>query len=107
MTPDREPDLFDDPPHYPDVPGWKGRHTARDAARLAEAFAPTIRGAALRTLQAHPAGLTADEVADTINRSILAVRPRLSELSKMGLIFDSGTTRANTSGVQAIVWRAI
>ncbi|MDO8430925.1 MAG: hypothetical protein Q7S58_00800 [Candidatus Binatus sp.] len=53
----------------------------------------------------HTDGATADEIAYVLKRSVLTVRPRVSELSGMKAIVDSGARRANTSGRSAIVWR--
>ncbi|MCH8882314.1 MAG: alpha-hydroxy-acid oxidizing protein [SAR324 cluster bacterium] len=36
----------------------------------------------------------------------LAIRPRISELSRLGKITDTGRRRRNTSGKSAIVWKA-
>ena len=52
-------------------------------------------------------GLTADEVAGRLGLSILSVRPRISELTRLGKVRDSGHRRRNTSGKNAIVWAAI
>ncbi len=77
------------------------RRAAQEA--LAERV-PRLRAAALEALRALPQ--TADEVAAAMGESILAVRPRLSELHVAGLIHDTGLRRANASGRSAIVWRA-
>jgi predicted transcriptional regulator len=50
-------------------------------------------------------GATADEIADELNRSILSIRPRFSELLRQGLIRDTGVRRGNQSGCSAKVWR--
>jgi predicted ArsR family transcriptional regulator len=50
-------------------------------------------------------GLTADECAKALHESVLAVRPRLSELHTDGFIEDSGQRRPNLSGHSAVVWR--
>lgn len=69
------------------------------------------RAATLRThcrkLFADGAKLTADECALKLGESILAVRPRVSELAKKyGFLKDSGERRSNDSGRKAIVWQA-
>lgn len=48
-------------------------------------------------------GLTADEAAREMGESVLAVRPRMTELFKAGLIADSGRRRPNASGRAARV----
>ncbi|CAB4176049.1 hypothetical protein UFOVP1672_65 [uncultured Caudovirales phage] len=51
------------------------------------------------------APMTADEIADYWGRSILYIRPRVSELRALHLIEPTGETRANASGKQADVMR--
>jgi predicted ArsR family transcriptional regulator len=51
------------------------------------------------------AQFTADEAASELGESILAIRPRLSELVALGKIEDSGLRRKNASGMTATVWR--
>lgn len=48
--------------------------------------------------------LTADEVAEKIGASVLAVRPRMTELAAKGLIDPTAFKRKNSSGKQAVVW---
>ena len=43
-------------------------------------------------------GLTPDEVAERLALSVLTVRPRCSELVRLGRFVDSGERRANDSG---------
>jgi hypothetical protein len=49
-------------------------------------------------------GLTADEVAARLDRDILSIRPRVSELAAQERIIDSKQRRKNRSGKNAIVW---
>jgi predicted ArsR family transcriptional regulator len=50
--------------------------------------------------------MTSDEVADMLGRTVLAVRPRLTELKLKGLVVDTGTRRANDSGRMAAEFKA-
>jgi hypothetical protein len=50
--------------------------------------------------------MTADEVADFVGESLLTIRPRMTELKRLGLLRDTGARRANASGRQAVVWEA-
>ena len=89
--------------HYPDHPGWMRDGTSRAAADDMAAKAPTLRNKVLALLFGAP--LTADECASRMNESVLAVRPRLTELERLGHICDSGKRRVNSvSGKRAIVW---
>lgn len=89
---------------YPNAPGWKRRGTSRAAARAMKPRAPTLRDMALGLLSKQ--ALTADEVANALKVSVLSVRPRITELFKLGLIDETGERRANESGLKAAVWRA-
>lgn len=93
-----QPDMFT----YPASPGWKTTETSRVAAEEITPRARTLREQVLDLIQYHD--LTTDEVAAKLGKSVLAIRPRFSELSRMGLIHESGHTRKNASGVRAIVW---
>lgn len=96
------PDLFD----YPNSPGFKARETSAAAADEVAERAPILRARCLATLE-RSQGLTADEVAGRLGQSILSVRPRITELTRKGLVRDSGERRFNTSGKRAIVWAAV
>ncbi len=92
---------------YPLSPGFKEGTTSRLAAARAAEDAETVRAAVLAELQGRP--LTADEVAALLGLSILTVRPRVSELRKLGkvrprLVDGRQDRRKNDSGASAIVW---
>lgn len=91
---------------YPNTPGFKGRDTAEAAAASAAETAPILRARCLSVLE-RSMGLTADEVAGRLGLSILSVRPRISELTRMSKVRDSGARRPNASGKKAIVWAAV
>lgn len=88
---------------YPHAPGFKSRSTSQAAANETGPRAAVLRDACLAALTG--ADLTADEVAARLGESVLSIRPRISELAKMGKIADSGERRENDSGHRAIVWR--
>jgi len=92
-------DLF----RYPRAAGAKARDTSHDAAHAITPAAPLLRDQCLAVIRSSR-GLTADEVAGRLGLSILSVRPRITELARLGQIRDSGTRRPNASGRTAIVW---
>lgn len=96
-------DLFDQTA-YPDRPGFKSAGTSKEAAKIAMSASKTIRERVLEELRHQP--LTPDEAAVRLSLSVLAVRPRFSELAKKGLIIRTGDQRQNASGLKADVWRA-
>jgi hypothetical protein len=80
-----------------------------DAACAVRGDAATLRGKVYGAiLAAGHDGLTADEAAKLLDRSILSVRPRVTELSKEARprIVRTDKRRANESGLFARVWRA-
>lgn len=92
---------------FPD-PAARDTDTSRAAARSIAPSSARLRSIVLDAFRAAgPAGLTADEAAERLDLSVLAVRPRVSELGKAGALVDTRTRRANHSGRKAIVWRAL
>ena len=90
---------------YPNWPGFRARDTSKAAADAMAPKAPSLRDRVLRVVCTYSP--TADEAAEILDESILAIRPRVSELAKLGLIRDSGGRRTNiSSGKAAIVWVA-
>lgn len=101
-----EPTLFDYREKYPHTPAARRTKTSRSAAKEIKPRVPTLREQVLAMLKFYEAGLTADECAKQMGNSILSIRPRFSELVRLGLIFDTGLTRPNESGLKASIWRA-
>lgn len=92
-------DLFS----YPQAAGWKRTDTSFQAAERVDAG--LLRAKVLRAIrEAGP--LTADECADYLDLSILSIRPRCTELRKLGRLRDTEIRRPNASGRNAIVWAA-
>ena len=96
-----QPDLFTQP--YPNSPGFADTDTSIDAAQDMEPKAPRLRQMVLDALYSH-GGLTADEAAGRLEKDILSIRPRFSELAALDLIANTGLKRPNKSGKKAIVW---
>lgn len=88
---------------YPQTPGFKTGGTSAAAAFEVAEDAATLR-ARCYELIAMRGDHTADEVATMLDRSVLSIRPRFTELFKRGLIFKSGERRKNASGIYATVW---
>jgi DNA-directed RNA polymerase specialized sigma24 family protein len=94
-------DLF----NYPNRPGYKRDGTSKAAAQAVKDKAPTIRDQVLSLLKRQDC--TPDEAAAILGLSILTVRPRFSELSRMHRIIKTGSKRRNDSGMNADVYTAI
>jgi hypothetical protein len=101
-----------DPGPYGGMPGFKEPTTSRDAALAVAACAPLLRERVYAAIRATGAGgMTADEAAAAVGETVLAVRPRVTELAKAtakrpARIEPTGERRANESGLKAKVWRA-
>ncbi|MBB5045939.1 hypothetical protein HNR60_000674 [Rhodopseudomonas rhenobacensis] len=90
---------------YPDAPGFKALGPSQDAAVAIAPRAPRIRAVVFEEIAKHPAGVTADEIAAALGMSVLTVRPRVSELRRLGEISATGDRRCNASGMTASTWR--
>ena len=89
-----EPSLFDQP------------STSREA--LESIDAARLRRLVYREyVMVGPQGLTPDEVAARLHRSVLTIRPRCTELRQQGMLVRTGERRKNRSGLKANVLRAI
>lgn len=96
-------DLFSHRDSYPDHPGYSQPTTSKAAAASMESSVSHLRKVCLDALARSPG--TADEVAERTNHSVLSIRPRFTELSKLGKIVATGERRPNASGRSAKVWR--
>ena len=90
---------------YPNQPGYKIEGTSQQAAASMVGPANALR---MRVL-AHVRkcgynGSTTDICASVIGESVLAVRPRFTELEQMGLIRKTKLTEKNESGRNATVY---
>ncbi len=92
--------------HYPfDHPGSTGSDTSdAGAAKIAPVRAEVQRKVLRALADAGERGLTAHEVAATLGMQNTTTQPRLTELSLMDMVGDSGMRRQNKSGVSARVW---
>lgn len=100
-------DLFGKPtrPKYPDAPGHRGIDTSIEAAVALVPALRTLQQLALDYIKSCGAlGATSDECAAGLGIDRGSVQPRTSELSRKGLIVDSGLRRRNATGKRAIVW---
>lgn len=86
---------------YPHAAGHRGVPTSEAAARSVDAEG--LRWAVRRALE-DGGPMTADECAAAMGLSVLSVRPRFSELKRLGRIAETGQRRPNASGRMAAVW---
>lgn len=92
-------------PYAPNRVGWKAGDTARKAAEAMSPKAPNLRDRVLDVLARSGREMTADEIAETLGKSFISIRPRCTELSQAGKIVDSGVRRATSNGSSQIAWK--
>lgn len=83
--------------------------TSQAAAKAGDK--PTLRQLVLDEIEASPTPLIPERILDRLTsrgvRTVLtSVRPRCSELARLGLIEDSGLRERGEGGCRAIAWRA-
>ena len=90
---------------YPTQPGFKNTATSIDAANSMRRDAPILRERILAYLKERGfTGSTPDACAKAIGETILAVRPRFTELKHAGLIRETKLTEKNESGRNAAIY---
>lgn len=83
----------------------RSTHTSRAALASLGSEADTLRAISFRLIHESGArGMTALEVVQASGRDRWGIQPRISELATARRVIDSGRTRINPSGRQAIVW---
>lgn len=88
------------------------QETRREAFEAVKPKAQTRRETILSVLREYPDGLTAEELTGMLYRSgqIISldrnyVKPRLTELRKLGIIEPCGKRESRTTGIKTAVWR--
>lgn len=94
---------------WPGDPGPNVHKNAKDTEiAAAEQIAPKVTGLRLRALQVIQMagqGLSSEQVVQRVGAYEYSVRPRVTELQRMGLVVDSGERTANSRGRQEVVWK--
>lgn len=92
----------------PDLLDWIPAHQrhSQTSRAAAEAIKPKIGPLHVQILDylEDVRGATDEEMQAGLDMAANTQRPRRRELQNMGLIVDSGRTRATRSGRQAVVW---
>lgn len=88
---------------YPNSPGFKTPGTSEEAARVIAPKAAILREKLYTAFQRYGA-MTADEACEVSGVSILAGRPRVSEMVRLGILMDTGTRRPSSTGKTSAVW---
>lgn len=88
------------------LPYAKGSDTSREAAEEQYVAAMRDRRVVLACFREH-GPMTADECAAKLGQSVLAIRPRCSELVANGFLIKTDEKRKNSSGLSARVLRSV
>jgi hypothetical protein len=92
---------------YPHAAGHYDIDTSIAAADIINKKLPHLQASVMAAIAgAGKRGTTADEVAALLGWERHRVRPRISELRRLGQIGDSGQRRPSDMGVNSIVWAA-
>jgi len=89
---------------FPYAPGYKDVDTSKKTAQAIIAEADTLREK-VAVLYRSGAKASADKIAEALGRSVLAIRPRVSELVAQGKLQDTGMRERNASGHMAKVYK--
>lgn len=90
---------------YPDAPGHLGVDTSIEAAHALACRLGPLQSLILDFIARRgPSGATSDERAAGLGIDRGSIQPRTTELSRKGLIIDSGLRRFSATGRRAIVW---
>ena len=85
--------------------GKRSTRTSGAAIASMGSMADTLRALSYRLIhEAGAHGMTALEVVEASGRNRWGIQPRISELVSARSVIDSGRTRTNPSGREAIVW---
>jgi len=79
------------------------RDTQRAAYEASKELERKLVPLVQRLLHKYPHGLTPDEIADKLHVSVLAIRPRITEMINAGVVRDTKYRRKNRSGKEAYV----
>ena len=90
-------------------PNKAGHRNIRTSVESAEQINPQLRRlhkiVILELEKVFPKGLTGSELANRVNRNLLTIRPRTTELKLLGLIVDTEKTRKKENGKSEIIYK--
>jgi hypothetical protein len=90
---------------YPNSAGYTNKTTSKEAADKINMQYPRQRYAIEDVFKFGPMNTyTSDEVADQIKQNLISVRARITELSILGVLQDSGERRKNKNNRNVIAW---
>ena len=92
---------------YPTHAGFTDASTSRQAAVdiTQSGRKDKLQAVVMAVLKNHSNGLTPDECANYMEVDILSIRPRFTELKRLGLIEDTGERRLSNNGKMQKCWR--
>ena len=90
---------------YPYQAGYKARSTSKEAADKINMRYPRLMFEIEDQFKfGNQMTYTADEVAEQLQKNLISVRARITELSKQTVLRDSGERRKNKNNRNVIAW---
>lgn len=93
-------------PYTDEKIGYQKNDASKEAANFNKNGKITIREQVLELFRERKE-LTAEQVAQIMNRAEISVKPRITELKNSGLIADSGKKVIGKWGTSITIWRLV
>ena len=87
--------------------GYQSRDTSLEAASYDKGGKMSLREKAYKVIEQSLIPMSADHVADELQKSFISVRPRITELVNEGRIRDSGDRGKSRWGKTCILWESV
>jgi predicted ArsR family transcriptional regulator len=87
--------------------GYQNRDTSLKAASYDKNGKLSLREKAYKVIKQSLLPISADQVADKLQKSFISVRPRITELVNEGRIRDSGKRGKSLWGKTCILWESV
>lgn len=92
---------------YPDKSGYQNQETSKQAAQDIKPRAKKLEARVLEVIRSFPFGCSPERAAQELEKNIISVRPRFTQLKLKGFIEDSGRRDRTECNKSSIIWIAI
>lgn len=87
--------------------GYQDRDTSLEAALYDKSGKLSLREKSYKVIKKSLLPMSADQVADELQKSFISIRPRITELFNEGRIRDSGKRGKSQWGKACILWESV
>tara|TARA_Y100000361_G_C11124786_1_gene325277 strand:- start:786 stop:1148 length:363 start_codon:yes stop_codon:yes gene_type:complete len=87
--------------------GYQNRDTSLEAATSNVSAKVSLRDRVLAVIRESETPISADDIAEQLDKSFISIRPRVTELAGDLYIKDSGHRGKTTFGKSCILWEAV